>query len=50
MNRKLIIGLAMVSLLALAPLLTACHTIQGAGQDIKATGQTIDNAAQKATP
>ncbi len=50
MNKKLIIGLAMLSMVAVAPLLTACHTTAGAGQDIKATGQAIDNAAQKATP
>jgi predicted small secreted protein len=37
---------ALLGLLALA----ACHTVQGAGQDIKASGQAIDNAAQKATP
>jgi len=41
---------ALLGLLALSPLLAACHTTAGAGQDIKATGQAIDNAAQKATP
>jgi predicted small secreted protein len=50
MYKKLIVALAMLSLVAIAPLLTACHTTEGAGQDIKATGQAIDNAAQKATP
>ncbi len=37
---------ALLGLLALA----GCHTVQGAGQDIKATGQAIDSAAQKSTP
>lgn len=50
MYRKIIVALAMLSLAATVPLLTACHTTAGAGQDIKATGQAIDNAAQKATP
>ncbi len=36
--------------LALLLLLGACHTVAGAGEDISKTGQTIDNAAQKATP
>ena len=28
----------------------ACNTIEGAGKDIKATGQAIENAAQAAKP
>ncbi len=42
--------LAVLALAAAAPLLGACHTTAGAGQDISATGQAIDNAATKATP
>jgi len=30
--------------------LSACNTTAGAGRDIKATGNAIDNAATKATP
>jgi predicted small secreted protein len=41
---------ALLGLLALSPLLGACHTVQGAGEDIQKSGQAIDNAAQKATP
>ena len=41
---------ALLALLALGPLLGACHTVQGAGEDISKTGQAIDSAAQKATP
>jgi predicted small secreted protein len=33
-----------------APLLGACHTTAGAGEDISATGHAIDKAATKATP
>jgi predicted small secreted protein len=50
MHKTLIIGLATLSLLAAVPLLSACHTTAGAGQDISATGQAIDKAAKKATP
>jgi len=40
-------------LLALAVLagfvvsVTACNTVEGAGKDVKATGQAIENAADK---
>jgi predicted small secreted protein len=50
MHKKLIVALAMLSVVAVAPLLSACHTTAGAGQDISATGQAIDKAAKKATP
>ena len=49
-QRTLIIGLTTLSLVAAAPLLSACHTTAGAGQDISATGQAIDKAAKKSTP
>jgi predicted small secreted protein len=45
MRRKLAIALAVATLLGAAPLLSACYTTQGAGKDIKAAGQGIDNAA-----
>ncbi|HWU49263.1 MAG TPA: entericidin [Asticcacaulis sp.] len=32
------------SLLALAPLLAACHTVQGVGQDITAVGKGMERA------
>jgi predicted small secreted protein len=50
LHKKLIVALAMLSVVAVAPLLSACHTTAGAGQDISATGQAIDKAAKKATP
>lgn len=50
MHRKIALGLTMLVLVAAAPLLSACHTTAGAGQDISATGQAIDKAAVKATP
>ena len=50
MQKKLALGLTMLVLVAAAPLLGACHTTAGAGQDISATGTAIDKAAVKATP
>ena len=40
----------LAALLLAAPLLTACNTTAGAGQDIANTGQAISNGAQKLTP
>ncbi len=42
-------GLVLLLLLAALPLLAACHTVQGAGQDITNAGQAIESGAQKAT-
>ena len=50
MYKSFVIGFTTLSLLASAPLLSACHATAGAGQDISATGQAIDKAAKKATP
>ena len=50
MNKTFSIGMTLVMLLAAAPLLGACHTTAGAGEDISATGRAIDNTATKATP
>jgi predicted small secreted protein len=50
MHKKLIIGLTLLSLVAAVPLLSACHTTAGAGQDISATGKAIEKSADKHTP
>ena len=31
-------------------LLAGCNTVEGAGRDVKATGQAVENAADKAKP
>ena len=49
MRRKLALALAVATLLGAAPLLSACYTAQGAGQDITAAGQGLDNAAARNT-
>lgn len=30
--------------------LAACNTVEGAGKDVKATGQAVENAAKDAKP
>ena len=50
MSKNLTLALTLLALVAAIPLLSACHTTAGAGQDISATGQAIDKAAKKATP
>ena len=42
MYREFVVGLALLTLTAAVPLLSACHTTAGAGQDISAIGQAID--------
>ena len=31
-------------------LIAGCNTVEGAGKDVKATGQAVENAADKAKP
>jgi len=50
MYKKLMAGLTLLALMAAAPLLSACHTTAGAGQDISATGKAIEKSADKHTP
>ena len=38
---RILFSLAMLTLLAAAPLLAACHAVEGAGQDISSTGRTV---------
>jgi predicted small secreted protein len=49
MRRKFIIALSIATLLGTAPLLSACYTTRGAGQDIQAAGQGLSNAASSNT-
>ncbi len=50
MRRNLSIALTLLALLGVAPLLGACHTTAGAGQDISATGHALTHDADKSTP
>ena len=50
MKSKISLSIALLALIAAAPLLSACHTTEGAGEDVSATGHAVSNAAAKATP
>ncbi len=50
MRKHLSIALTLLALLGVAPLLGACHTTAGAGEDISATGHALTHSADKATP
>ena len=50
MRTQLSVALALFILLGAAPLLGACHTTAGAGEDISATGHAIAHSADKNTP
>ncbi len=50
MRKKLSIALTVLALIGAAPLLSACHTTSGVGQDLTAGGKAITNTADKHTP
>ena len=49
MRKTLSIALTLLMLIAAAPLLGACHTMAGAGQDISNTGNALTTSAEKHT-
>jgi predicted small secreted protein len=49
MRRKIATLIALATLIATAPLLSACYTTAGAGKDLSAAGQGITNSADKNT-
>lgn len=50
MYKNLSIALTLLALIGLAPLLGACNTTAGAGEDISAGGHAITHAADKLAP
>jgi len=46
-RKNLSLSLALLALVGLAPMLGACHTAAGAGEDISAGGHAITHAADK---
>ena len=50
MRTNLSIALTLLVLIAAVPLLGACNTTAGAGEDISATGHAITHSAEKNTP
>jgi len=49
MREKARLLLALAAIAAAAPMLTACYTTRGAGEDLSAAGKGISNAADKNT-
>jgi predicted small secreted protein len=49
-KRSTKLALAVLVLLGAVPLLGACHTTAGAGEDISKTGKVIEKTADKAAP
>jgi len=49
MRRKLALALAIATLLGTAPLLSACYTTHGAGQDLQAAGRGLSNESAEHT-
>jgi predicted small secreted protein len=50
MRKKLSMALALLMLIGAAPLLGACQTTAGAGEDISAGGRALTNSAERHTP
>ncbi len=50
MNKTLSIALTLVAMIGIAPLLGACHTTAGAGEDMSATGHAVTQSANRNMP
>ncbi len=50
MRKKISLAFTLLALIGLVPVLGACHTTAGAGQDVSATGHAITHEADKLTP
>jgi predicted small secreted protein len=49
-KRKTILSLTLLAMLGAVPLLSACHTTAGAGEDISDTGKAIERSADQHAP
>ncbi len=49
MRKQARVWAALALLVAAAPVLSACYTTRGAGEDLSAAGHGIENAADKNT-
>lgn len=49
-KKTTILALTLLTLLSAAPLLSACHTTAGAGEDMSQAGQAIERSADKHAP
>ena len=49
MKSKIAVAITLLTLIATAPLLSACYTTAGAGEDIQAAGHGITKSAERNT-
>jgi predicted small secreted protein len=49
-KRTTLLAIALLALLGIVPLLSACHTTAGAGEDLSDAGHAIEKSADKHTP
>jgi predicted small secreted protein len=49
MQRNFAIVLTLLALAGTAPLLTACYTTRGAGEDLQAAGRGLEHSADRNT-
>jgi len=49
MHRKFAIALTLLALAGTMPLLSACYTTQGAGEDLQAAGRGLEHSAERNT-
>jgi len=49
MRKKLALVLVILGLAVTTPLLSACNTTAGAGQDLQAAGRGLENSAERNT-
>lgn len=50
MSKKFRVALTLATLLGAAPLLAACHTTAGVGQDLSQGGHALSNSANANAP
>jgi predicted small secreted protein len=50
MRKSLSVGFVLLALMGVMPLLAACHTTEGVGEDVSATGRAVTHGAEKLTP
>jgi entericidin B len=50
MQKKLAVALTLLALLGAVPVLSACQTVAGAGEDLSAGGHALTNSAEKHAP
>jgi predicted small secreted protein len=50
MRKTLSIAFTLLALIGITPLLGACHTTAGVGEDLSAGGHAVTNSAEKHTP